>query len=123
VYNAKTIIPGLLGFVAVAALPLWLAMAGGGTGDRPELELPQDGSKCVESTEYMRDNHMLLLDDWRDLAVREGKRIHVSSDGTRHKMSLTGTCMSCHTNGEAFCDRCHNYAGVTPTCWDCHVRP
>jgi len=31
--------------------------------------------------------------------------------------------MKCHTDKAKFCDRCHNYVGVTPNCWDCHVEP
>ena len=30
-------------------------------------------------------------------------------------MSLTGTCLRCHANKAEFCDRCHAYAGVSPT--------
>ena len=53
----------------------------------------------------------------------EGKRIYVATDGTKHKMSLTTTCMGCHTSQENFCARCHDYSGVDPYCWDCHQKP
>ncbi len=40
------------------------------------------------------------------------------------KFPLTGTCLTgCHTNKADFCDRCHNYAGVSVYCWECHVDP
>ena len=38
-------------------------------------------------------------------------------------MSLTNTCLGCHSNKAQFCDQCHNYLEVTPYCWDCHVDP
>ena len=28
-------------------------------------------------------------------------------------MSLSNTCLDCHSNKAEFCDRCHNYASVT----------
>ena len=38
-------------------------------------------------------------------------------------MSLTRTCMRCHTSEQKFCAECHDYAGAHLTCWDCHVKP
>ena len=35
--------------------------------------------------------------------------------------SLSNTCMACHSNKTQFCDQCHNYLAVTPTCWGCHL--
>ena len=34
-----------------------------------------------------------------------------------------GSCMSCHSNKDEFCDRCHDYLAVKPYCWECHVEP
>ncbi len=48
--------------------------------------------------------------------------LHVSSDGKKHEMSLTGTCLSCHAEPDKFCNRCHAYAGVEALCWDCHQQ-
>jgi hypothetical protein len=31
--------------------------------------------------------------------------------------------MECHSNKTKFCDQCHNYMGVAPYCWDCHIAP
>jgi hypothetical protein len=78
----------------------------------------------VEDAEgYMKSWHMDLLNTWRDDVVREGKRIHVSRDyGTRYEMSLTKTCLGCHSNKKKFCDQCHDYIGVEPYCWDCHIE-
>lgn len=122
-FDTKMIVPGLIGFVGVAALPFWLALAGDGTTTRPSLELPKGGQACVEPGKYMRNSHMLLLSAWKEAAVRRGNRVYVARDGRRHEISLTATCLGCHDNGAAFCDRCHDYTGVTPTCWSCHVRP
>jgi len=79
--------------------------------------------ECVASTEYMRASHMDLLNEWRDEVVREGNRIYTSPNGKEFEMSLTKTCTNCHYNKKEFCDQCHDYLGVTPYCWDCHVEP
>ncbi len=74
--------------------------------------------QCVESREYMRANHMLLLDDWRHGAVREGERIHVTPDGRKFEKNLS-TCFQCH-GSRGFCVRCHTYASAKPNCFSCH---
>ena len=68
---------------------------------------------------YMRGSHMQLLIEWRDEAVREGERTLRAFNGKTYDMSLTRTCLTqCHTNRNEFCDRCHDYAGVSdPYCW------
>jgi hypothetical protein len=70
----------------------------------------------------MRASHMKLLVEWRDLAVRQGVR-NVAIDGRTWKVSLTATCLDCHDDKAKFCDRCHEYAAVSPGCWSCHVVP
>ena len=124
-YDAGKIVAGLAIFVILATSPLWYNALSAAPPDRPELQMPTNGStECVEGTEYMRANHMDLLNQWRDAVVREGKRVYVSKAyKTLHTMSLTGTCMKCHPSKEKFCDQCHNYLGVTPDCWNCHVDP
>ena len=115
---------GILGFMALAAFPVWHAIAAPGNSAPPELEYPADATVCVEDTEYMTAQHMDLLNQWRNAVVRDGEREHVSSaTGERYVMSLTGTCLDCHSNRETFCTRCHDYANVEPACWDCHVDP
>jgi hypothetical protein len=89
----------------------------------PKLEVGTQEKQCVESTPYMKANHMKMLDTWRDQVVREGKRIYVSSTGKEYVMSLQNTCMKCHTTKTKFCDRCHDYLDVSPNCWDCHIPP
>ena len=46
-----------------------------------------------------------------------------TADHRRYYKSLSGTCMSCHDDKAGFCDKCHDYLGVQPYCWDCHVEP
>ena len=88
-----------------------------------ELVLPQGEPGCVLPTGEMRASHMELLNDWRDLVVRDGERVMTTWDGRQARRSLTASCLGCHTEKEKFCDRCHGYVGVTPYCWDCHLTP
>jgi hypothetical protein len=124
-YDAGKIVAGLAVFVVLATSPLWYNALSAAPPDRPELQLPTNGStECVESTEYMRANHMELLDTWRDTVVREDIRTYTSElSGKSFNMSLSDTCIDCHANKEQFCDACHTYSAVTPYCWDCHVIP
>ena len=124
-YDAGKIVAGLAIFVILATSPLWYNALSAAPPDRPELQLPTDGStECVESTEYMRANHMDLLDVWRDTVVREDVRSYTSElSGKSFNMSLSDTCLECHTNKQQFCDACHTYSAVTPYCWDCQVIP
>jgi hypothetical protein len=50
-------------------------------------------------------------------------RTFTAFDGKSYTMALTQTCLKCHASKADFCDRCHNYAGVAPYCWDCHIDP
>ena len=123
-YDGGKIVGGLVAFVAVAAFPAWYGLAGGGAGAPPKLETPQ-GKQCVRTKEFMTASHMQLLDEWRDLAVRDGQRQWTSPDfNTKHEISLSNTCLGgCHKSRDAFCTKCHDYAGVDPYCWSCHVDP
>jgi len=101
--------------------PAWYAI-GRGKGQPPELEKPAGKTRCVEPPPVMRARHMQLLDDWRDAVVRRGEGVYVASDGQRHRMSLTGTCLGCHVDPAKFCVKCHEYVGVEAFCWDCHQQ-
>jgi hypothetical protein len=114
---------GLAVFLVLVLFPVWQVFASADGVPTPELELPADAAACVEDTEYMRVNHMDLLNEWRDAVVRNGGRDHTSESGETFTMSLTGTCLDCHDNRETFCNACHDYADVEPTCWSCHVVP
>jgi hypothetical protein len=133
-YDKSKIVGGLLIFLGLVTFPIWFTAASGKTGYRPELQKAVERSHgkngCVEEVEYMKHWHMDLLNLWRDEVVREGKRIYVSSDGTAHEMSLTTGCLRCHADKAQFCDKCHDYLGVSDTasgdnvyCFDCHIVP
>ena len=121
-YNAKYIIPGIIVFLALCLFPFWYNF-GTQAYVRPALVLPEDEKECVEPVEYMRTDHMLLLTDWRDMALREGLRSYTATDGRKWTVSLQNTCMNCHNDKAGFCDACHNDNNVVPDCWDCHVEP
>ncbi len=113
---------GLIIFLIIATVPFWYNR--GKAAPAPELELTaaaKAAKVCVRSTEYMRAEHMQLLDVWRDSVVRRGDRTYVNPSGKEFNMSLTNTCLDCHSNKAQFCDRCHDYASVRPYCWDCHI--
>ncbi|MDJ0763342.1 MAG: sulfate reduction electron transfer complex DsrMKJOP subunit DsrJ [Myxococcota bacterium] len=122
-YDGPKIIAGLIVFLVLALFPFWYTAASGQGGVRPDPKLPEGKTACVASKEYMNPYHMDMLDDWRDLVVRDGHRMVATRDGEKVEMSLTKTCMDCHANKETFCDECHTYLGVDPYCWDCHIEP
>jgi hypothetical protein len=108
--------------LAAGALPLWYCCGAGRCDPLPALQLPAVGTQCVEDTADMRAHHMDLLKTWRNAVVREGKRTYISkASGESYTISLTKTCMGCHTQRRSFCDRCHTYASVRVGCWDCHT--
>ncbi len=114
-----------LGLLVVAGVsPFLLSLGSGGDGTPPDLtdvlERARAKGTCVEEAGHMRDAHMDLLNDWRDTVVRDGQRYY-ERDGEQVMMSLTRTCLDCHGSREEFCTKCHDYLGVTPHCWDCHL--
>jgi len=114
---------GLVVFLALITFPIWYNMVSGEESEPPEIVLPADETQCILDAEQMRTEHMQLLMDWRDEVVRDKQRIYTTDDGRRFDKSLTRTCMDCHADKAEFCDRCHDYLGVKPYCWDCHVEP
>ena len=120
--DKKKILAGLAVFIAVISFPFWFNL--GKAAPAPELELTakaKAAKSCVMATEYMTAEHMQLLDVWRHNVVRGGERMFVNPEGKLFNMSLSNTCLDCHSNKEKFCDRCHDYASVRPYCWDCHI--
>ena len=120
-YNAGKIIIGIVIFLALITAPFWYNL--GRTSAPPKLEIGTQEKQCVESKAFMQAKHMVLLDQWRDEVVRDGKRIYVNSTGKQFNMSLQNTCTKCHSSKTKFCDRCHTYLNVAPNCWDCHIAP
>jgi len=128
-YNGWKIIIGLIIFVGLITAPF--IFSGKKATAKPDpkvntpeiLKLPESERKCVEATEFMKREHMKLLNQWRDWVVRDGDTIYTNAEGKRYTISLQNTCMKCHSNKTKFCDECHNYAAVSPYCWDCHIAP
>jgi hypothetical protein len=88
---------------------------------KPVIQKGQ-GDKCVEDTEYMRRNHMKVLNHHRDKTVHEG---------IRTKQHSLKNCIECHATPDAsgqrtvlgkdhFCQSCHTYAAVKIDCFQCH---
>jgi len=131
-YDGGKIIVGLAIFLAFALFPFYNNIGKVNAKPEPKTDTPaiqewekQYGKKeCVESKEYMRAEHMQMLNNWRDAVVRETYREYVSMTSGKHfNMSLQNGCMKCHSNKKQFCDQCHNYMAVKPYCWDCHIQP
>ncbi|MEL1134682.1 sulfate reduction electron transfer complex DsrMKJOP subunit DsrJ [Desulfitobacterium sp. THU1] len=130
-HRKRKIILGLIIFSALAALPFLYNLGRENKGPNTSITTPRiqelGVTQCIESTEYMRANHMKLLVDWRDDVVRNGDRTYVNSRGESYQKSLD-TCLDCHhdpnlNTEEQFCVKCHNYSSVQPDCRQCHTWP
>jgi len=128
-YDGWKIIIGIIIFLGLIAFPFYYDMGKATVTPDPKIDtpeimkLPESERKCIEPKDYMKREHMQMLDDWRDWVVRDGSTIFIASDGKQYTMSLQNTCMKCHSNKKEFCDECHNYTAVSPYCWDCHIEP
>ena len=122
-YDRGKVVLGLVIFFGLLSFPFWYTTAKGKVGYEPELEKAAKGEHCILPSGEMAAEHMALLNTWRDDAVRRGIRIYTAEDGTKYTMSLTNTCLDCHQSKKNFCDQCHDYMGVQPYCWNCHVIP
>jgi hypothetical protein len=108
--------------LATAALA-WAGSDGqpeAGGAPKPVITKATKGEQCVEPNDYMRRNHMKLLDHHRDETVLQGIRTK--------KYSLK-ECINCHASEKTgsvakgrddFCVSCHSYAAVKIDCFDCH---
>ena len=131
IYNGGPIFLGILVFLAIALFPFYNNFGKTNKPPEPKVDTPAileyekvNGKKeCVEPKEFMRAEHMVLINNWRDAVVRIDNRGYLSSTGKRWNMSLQNECMRCHSNKKKFCDECHNYMAVKPFCWDCHIQP
>jgi len=149
-YKGGKIIAALIIFVAFLTFPFFYNMGKANAGpENLAANLKQAAEpQCVESADYMRTNHMQLLNDWRQAYVRDGQTEYTNSQGKTFEVNLD-TCTKCHSTGSSsnaaglsnpvannvgvsnsavdtsdqFCVSCHDYASVKPTCWDCHFEP
>ena len=92
-------------------------------GSSQAAQQARSGGQCVRETQWMRRNHMDLLQHDRDMTVREGIRV---VDGSLSE------CVACHANqntaggfmpvdsNDQFCAGCHDYTSVSLTCFQCH---
>ena len=107
---------------ALIALSPLVVSAGDSAGVPKPVIQKAKGEQCVEPTEYMRKNHMKVLNHHRDKTVHEG---------IRTKQHSLKNCIECHATpndkGERsvlgkdnFCQSCHSYAAVKVDCFQCH---
>lgn len=124
-YDTGKIVTGLVVFAALFTSPFWYNLSNGKALKRPDIVLPTapNEQQCCADSEYMRCDHMVMLDEWRFAVVRDGQTYYTSSTGRKFEMRFTKTCLGCHPNTSQFCDQCHNYIGVNLYCWDCHNKP
>ncbi|HBT47106.1 MAG TPA: menaquinol oxidoreductase [Peptococcaceae bacterium] len=124
--DMRYIITGIVVFLVVMTFPFWYNIGKAASAPQVSLDTPRIREmaepQCVEPASYMRANHMRLLEEWRDRVVRGGERTYVAGDGKEYLMSLQNTCLDCHSNYDEFCALCHDYAGVAPDCWTCHLE-
>ncbi|MGD8504212.1 MAG: menaquinol oxidoreductase, partial [Syntrophobacterales bacterium] len=87
-YNKGKIITGLVIFVLFFASPFLYGLVKSGPPPEPELSPKAKEAKlCVEAKEHMVESHMQMLNEWRDEAVRNGKRIYVATNGKEYTVS------------------------------------
>ena len=127
IYDRGKVIIGIVILAGLVAFPVFYNIGKAAKTLEPELAtptiqaLPEPERVCVEPKSYMTENHMKLLNEWRDQVVREGKRDYIGFNEKTHTVSLQNTCIGCHSNYDNFCNRCHTYSGITPYCWNCHL--
>ena len=128
-YKGGKIIASLVIFVALLSIPFFYNIGKSNKGPVINLNTPAIQKlavkQCVEPTEWMKANHMKLLNQWRNEAVRKGKTVYINSQGKSFDNSLQ-MCLSCHFDpalktSEQFCVSCHTHTAVNPTCWSCHT--
>ncbi len=128
-YKGGKIIAALVVFVALLSIPFFYNMGKSNTGPVINLNTPAIQKlavkECVEPVEWMRANHMKLLSQWREEAVRNGKTVYINSQGKSFENNLQ-TCVNCHFDpaskeSEQFCVSCHTHTAVNPNCWTCHI--
>ncbi len=123
-YDGGKIIAGLIIGLGLLLSPFFYNAGKATKPPEPQLTPKAKEAKvCVADTDFMITKHMQLLDRWRDEVVRETKRFYKSATGKVYYKSLQVTCLDCHSNKSKFCDECHNYMGVQPFCWECHIAP
>jgi hypothetical protein len=105
-----------------AALLLTADVQGATAGVPMPVIEPARGGQCVKDPDYMRRNHMHVLEHQAELAVHGGVR--------DPRLSLK-TCIQCHASQVSrsvaatktdFCISCHTFAAVQTSCFECHAH-
>src|SRR5512141_3203840 len=104
-YGGGKILIGLVIFLAFVLFPFYYNYGTVNAKIEPKTDTPairdwvqKYGKKeCVEPKEVMRPDHMQILNNWRDMVVRNGDRVYVNSEGKSFTMSLQNTCLNCHS--------------------------
>ena len=92
------IVVGILVFLLVMSAPIWMNFGKDAAASNVEVSLDTptinalDEKKCIYDTEYMRENHMEILHQWKVQVVRDDNRVMVTPDGREFDMSLQNTC-------------------------------
>jgi hypothetical protein len=120
----KTILPsGLWLMIAIFVCLLTDPTQSGERVSAPVINIPTNVESCIRPTEFMRRNHMHLLNHKRDKTVRQG---------IRTKDASLSACVDCHADKKAdgsfipvnapgqFCSACHEYTAVKLDCFECH---
>ncbi len=123
-YDGGKIIIGLIIGIGLFLFPFFYDAGKAAKAPDPELTAKaREAKQCMKDVSYMKTSHMKMLDEWRNTVVRDADRYHKTASGKIYYKSLQVTCMECHSNKSKFCDQCHDYIGVDPYCWDCHIEP
>ena len=80
-YNKTPVYIGILILVVIITAPFWVGLFGKNytsTG----VTTPKEAA-CIENVEFMRAQHMRLLNEWRDQALRHENRTYVATDGKK----------------------------------------
>ena len=73
-YDTSKVIVGIFIFLLLVSIPFWYNSATGKSAYVPEFTYDITETNCIEPTDFMRANHMDILDDWRIEVVRgEGR--------------------------------------------------
>ena len=90
---------------------------------RPDIPEAIKGEQCVEETDFMRKNHMDLLQHQRDETMHKGirtKKHSLKECFTCHVVKDTNNMPVSVKNPKHFCRECHDYAAVNVDCFQCH---
>ena len=91
-YDKGKILIGLILFILVMTFPFYYNLGRTSVKPQPSLETPEINAmqkkQCVKPKEFMKAEHMQVLDDWRDSVVREGNRVYGEIDGKQELLEF-----------------------------------